>query len=106
MPSSVSLSRSTNNQSHNCNIQSASPTLSGQHEDKDKEELNYLITHDKDHFQEYLCEKGFDHQSKGEHVKTGLYDLQLCLSLYTDLDVLDEDNKFICMACNAQNRKS
>ena len=60
------------------------------------------ITHTKDKFQEYLIKKGLNYQPKGKWVETT--DLQFCLSMYTDLDVLDEDNKFICQACTKQKQ--
>ena len=56
----------------------------------------------KNYFQQYLIEKGLNHQPNGVQVKAT--DLQFCLSMYTDLDVLDEDNKFICKACTAQKQ--
>ena len=60
------------------------------------------ITNNKDLFQEYLMKKGLKYQLKGK--QAGTSDLQSCLSVYTDLDVLDEDNKFICQACTAQKQ--
>ena len=60
------------------------------------------ITNDKDLFQEYLMKKGLKHQPKGKQAYTN--DLQFCLSVHTDLDVLDENNKFICQACTAQKQ--
>ena len=66
---------------------------------------SYLITHDKDHFQEYLSEEGLHHQLKSKRRQHDMNDLQLCLSLFTDLDVLDENNKFVCKACTAEECK-
>ena len=75
--------------------------------DRDKESLeksNYCITHKKSYFQEYLTEKGLNYQSKLVTKWTETSDLEFCLSMYTDLDVLDEDNKFICQACTEKKQ--
>jgi len=77
-----------------------------QYNDKDKVDLkkhHYLITHNKENFQQYLIEKGLNYQSKTKQVE--MCDLQFCLSMYTDLDVLDENNKFLCQACQAQKQR-
>ena len=58
-----------------------------------------LTTHDKDHFQKHLSIKGLNHHHLKPQQKFSKSSLQLCLSMYTGLDVLDEDNKFICKAC-------
>ena len=63
---------------------------------KEKREKK-LITHKKNKFQDYLIKKGLNYLSKGKQEEGT--DLQICLSAYTDLDVLDKDNKFICQAC-------
>ena len=89
---------------------SSSPTkLSASQKAKQKQQKaqadkleKHLITHNKDKFQEYSVKKGQNYQPKGKQVETS--DLQFCLSMYTDLDVLDEDNKFICQACTKQNQ--
>lgn len=60
---------------------------------------NNLITHDKDHFQEYLSKEGLNHQLRSKTKQDDMSDLQFCLSLFTDLDVLDENNKFVCRTC-------
>ena len=60
---------------------------------------NYLTTHDKNHFQEYLSIKGLNHHHLKSQQKFSESGLQFCLSMYTDLDILDENNKFICKAC-------
>ena len=70
-------------------------------EHTDKERNTKIITK-KGYFQQYLTEKGLNHQPNGKLVKTT--DLEFCLSMYTDLDVLDEDNKFICKPCTAQKQ--
>lgn len=70
-------------------------------EHTDKERNTKIITK-KGYFQQYLTEKGLNHQSNGKLVKTT--DLEFCLSMYTDLDVLDEYNKFICKPCTAQKQ--
>lgn len=64
---------------------------------------NYLVTHNKDHFQEYLIEKGQNHQLRSLRDQVDTSDLQFYLSMFTDLDVLDEDNKFICKMCTTRN---
>lgn len=61
-----------------------------------------LITHDNNSFQEFLIKKGLNHQTKRRWV--GKCDLELCLSMYTKLEVLDENNKFICKSCTAQKQ--
>ena len=63
---------------------------------------NQNIVNYKNHFQKYLIKKGLNHQPMGGHKETN--DLQRCLSSYTDLDVLDEDNKFICKTCTAKKQ--
>ena len=77
-----------------------------QHKHRNNENFqrhNYLITHDKDHFQEYLSKEGLHHQLKSKRIQHDMSDLQLCLSLFTDLDVLDENNKFVCKACTSED---
>ena len=65
---------------------------------------NYLTTHDKNHFQKHLSIKGLNHHHvKSQHKFSGS-DLQFCLSMYTDLDILDENNKFICNACTDKKK--
>ena len=68
------------------------------------EHRRYLITHNKDYFQECLIEKRLNYQFKPKMKQVETSDLQFSLSMYTDLDVLDEDNKFICEACTVQNQ--
>ena len=78
-----------------------------QYQDRVKENYEqhkYLITHNKDYFQECLIEKRLNYQFKPEMKQAETSDVQFSLSLYTDLDVLDEDNKFICEACTVQNQ--
>ena len=75
-----------------------------QYKEKDKEKPNYLTTHDKIHFQKYLNKRGLNFQSTLGKKEAYTSDLQFCLSAYTDLDVLDEDNKFICQACTVQKQ--
>ena len=70
---------------------------------RNNERHNYLITHDKDHFQEYLSKEGLHHQLRSKRTQHDMSDLELCLSLFTDLDVLDENNKFVCKACTAKD---
>ena len=70
-----------------------------EHTDKER---NIKIITKKGYFQQYLIEKGLNHQPNGKLVKET--ELEFCLSMYTDLDVLDEDNKFICKACTAQKQ--
>ena len=65
---------------------------------------NYLTTHHKDHFQEYLIGKGLNHQLRSLRNQVDTSDLQFCLSMFTDLDVLDEDNKFVCKMCTTQKQ--
>jgi len=50
-------------------------------------------------------------QSHGMHVRlteepssTSVDDLEQCLKEYTSLDVLDDDNKFICQKCTADRK--
>ena len=71
-------------------------------ENQNIKNYKFRVTNCKNHFQEYLIKKGLNHQPMGEQYETN--DLQCCLSSYTDLDVLDEDNKFICKACTAQKQ--
>ena len=76
--------------------------------DRDKESLEksgYHITHEKSYFQQYLIEKRLNYQSQIDTKWAETSDLENCLSMYTDLDVLDEDNKFICRACTAQKQR-
>ena len=71
-------------------------------DDYTDEKRHKKIISEKNYFQQYLIEKGLNHQLKEKTV--GMTDLQFCLSMYTDLDVLDEDNKFIRKACNARKQ--
>ena len=66
------------------------------------ENYGFRVTSYKNHFQEYLIKKGYNHQPKGR--QNIVNDLQLCLSSYTDLNGLDDDNKFICKTCTARNQ--
>ena len=62
--------------------------------DRDKESLeksSYHITHEKSYFQKYLIEKGLNYQWQFDTKQAGTSGLELCLSMYTDLDVLDEN---------------
>ena len=81
---------------------SVSQKAKQEHQKAEADIEKHFITHNKNKFQEYLIKKGLNHQPKGKRVETS--DLQFCLSMYTDLDVLDEDNKFICQACTKQNQ--
>ena len=75
--------------------------------DRDKESLeksSYHITHEKSYFQQYLIEKGLNYQSQINSKWAETSNLENCLSMFTDLDVLDEDNKFICKACTAKKQ--
>ena len=70
--------------------------------DRDKESLeksSYHITHEKSYFQKYLIDKGLNYQWQFDTKRAETSGLELCLSMYTDSDVLDENNKFICKAC-------
>ena len=80
----------------------ASQKAKQEHQKAEEDKLKYLITHNKNEFQEYLIKKGLNYQRKGKQVETS--DLQFCLSMYTDLDVLDENNMFICQACTKQKQ--
>ena len=81
---------------------SASQKAKQEHQKAEADKLKYLITHNKNEFQEYLIKKGLNYQRKGKWVETS--DLQFCLSMYTGLDVLDENNMFICQACTKQKQ--
>ena len=83
---------------------SASQKAKQEHQKAEADKLKYLITHNKNEFQEYLIKKGLNYQPKGKQVETT--DLQFCLSMYTDLDVLDENNMFICQACTKQKQRT
>ena len=71
-------------------------------ENQNIENYKFRVTNYKNHFQEYLLKKGLNYQPMGGHNETN--DLQRCLSSYTDLDVLDQDNKFICKACTEKKQ--
>ena len=73
-----------------------------QHKFRNIQNHSFLITHDKDHFQEYLSEEELHHQLESKRRQHDMSDLQLCLLLFTDVDVLDENNKFVCKACTAK----
>ena len=40
-----------------------------------------------------------------ERSHDGSYSIENCLSDYTDLEVLDEDNMFICTECNRRHQE-
>ena len=49
-------------------------------------------------------EKGLNHQLKSIRSQVDTDDLQYSLSMFTNLDVLDEDNKFVCKMCTEQRQ--
>ena len=64
-----------------------------------------LITEDKDAFQQYLIKNGLNHLAKVKNTHGMDHGLQLSLFLHTDLDVLDEKNKFICQKCSQKKQR-
>ena len=63
------------------------------------------VTNDKDAFQQYLIQRGFNHLTEANRKHTADCDLQLSLFIHTDLDVLDVNNKFICHSCSTRNQR-
>ena len=77
-------------------------------EDTDEEDLGKYcnaVTKDRDTFQQYLVKKQLNHLMKGNKEQVMNKDLHHCLLMHTDLDVLDEDNKFICQSCTAKKQR-
>ena len=74
-----------------------------------EESDNYCntVTKDREAFQQYLIQKQLHHLTKENKKQTikKKADLQLCLFMHTDLDVLDENNKFICRECTAKKQR-
>ena len=64
-----------------------------------------LITEDKDAFQQHLIKNGLNHLAKVNNINGMDHGLQLSLLLHTDLDVLDENNKFICQKCSTKKQR-
>ena len=62
------------------------------------------VTKDKDAFQQYLVQKDLNHLTEANRKHIANYDLQHSLFMHTDLDVLDEENKFICHSCTENQR--
>ena len=73
------------------------------------DEPSQTIVHDKNTFQEHLRMNGYQHQYSHSiqmpTVQQYSTDLEHCLSVFTDLDVLDEDNKFICKPCSEKQQR-
>ena len=84
---------------------SASQKAKQEHQKAEADKLEKcLITHNKNKFQEYLIKKGLNYQQKGKWVEPS--DLQFCLSMYTDLDVLDENTVTCSYARPALNKSN
>jgi len=62
-----------------------------------------LMVNDKNVLQNHLERNGFKCLNKTSQNKFTT-DLEHSLLMYTDLDVLDEDNKFICQMCTETNK--
>ena len=62
-----------------------------------------LMVNDKSALQNHLERNGFKCLNKTSQNKFTT-DLEHSLLMYTDLDVLDEDNKFICQMCTERNK--
>jgi len=63
------------------------------------------IIYTKSAFQKYLKKHNHHHQTIGaEDGPTMNLSLENCLSMHTDLDVLDENNKFICQRCSEEKQ--
>ena len=73
------------------------------------DEPSQTIVSDKNEFQEHLRMNGYQHQYSHSvqmfTVQQYSTDLEYCLSAFTDLDVLDEDNKFICKSCSEKQQR-
>ena len=54
----------------------------------------------KEDVQKILKEKGLPCQAKVEKDPNGATDLETSLADHTDVDNMDEDNKFICKKCS------
>ena len=53
---------------------------------------------------ELLKSRGMHVRLTNEPFSTSVDDLEQCLKEHTSLDVLDEDNKFICQKCTADRQ--
>ena len=62
------------------------------------------ITHDRYAFQHYLKRKGFRYQASQTKVSQNRFSLENCLAMHTNIDVLDEKNKFICQHCTEEKQ--
>ena len=69
-------------------------------------DLSQAIAHDNNVFQEHLKKNGYKHLYRhSTQMNTVRTDLEHCLLTFTDLDVLDEDNKFICKSCTEKKHR-
>ena len=102
MDLSVPLPDSSTQTSHEV-TNKASDETSGSSETKDKQEARHPKS-----VQDLLKERKLITKlilpvtESPDHVSN---DLERCLTLYTALDVLDEDNKFICDPCTDRLKK-
>jgi len=62
------------------------------------------VTHNRHAFQQYLKRKNLCYQASQTRVSQSKYSLENCLTMHTSLDVLDENNKFICQHCTEQKQ--
>ena len=72
----------------------------------DKCHSSRSVTKDKDAFQQFLIQKGLNHLTEANRKHAANYDLQLSLFIHTDLDVLDDENKFICHSCSTRKQRT
>ena len=67
------------------------------------------VAHDSNVFQEHLKKSGYKHlyrhSAQMNTAQNFHTDLEHCLLTFTDLDVLDEDNKFICKFCTDRKHR-
>ena len=61
--------------------------------------IDESVAFDKPKFNKYLYQKSMRHCQVLQDEKYGT-GLEQCLADFTSLDVLDEDNKFICQKCS------
>ena len=61
-------------------------------------------THNRNAFQQYLKGNDFHYQAAETKVSPSKFSLESCLAMHTNLDVLDEDNKFICQRCTEEKQ--
>ena len=68
--------------------------------------INPKVATDFTTLQQYLHAKGLHYHPPSSARLSSRLDLEQSLYNYTDVDILDDDNRFVCNSCNRDNCKS